>query len=168
MNQFLETFVCEQPAKAGRSNSLGLPRVSVTKTPNLSSFQNDKKRYTGLFCQLRYMWRNQLQVLRAYWRHNKIERGITDTVTVYLFLAKIRCLNFQNAKQRYIIDFPPIYGTFNDNKTKREIPIYRLLSRYTALWQKIRRGFSFCLGFRGRISFLVVAKNPEYKNQVKI
>ena len=41
----------------------------------------------------------------------------------------------------------------------RGVPIYRLLLRYTALWQKIRRGFSFCLGFRGHAFFLVVAKN---------
>ena len=96
------------------------------------------------------------------------QEGDTDIVMVYLFLAKMHCLNFQNAKQRYPLDFPPVYGTFNDNKTKRGIPIYRLMSRYTALWQKIRLGFSFCLGFRGRIFFLLVAKNPEYKNEVKI
>ena len=103
-------------------------------------------------------------VLKAQQNHE----GDTDTVTVYLFLAKICRLNFQNAKKRYTIYFPPVYGTFYDNKTKRGIPIYRLLSRYTALWQKRRRGFSFCLGFRGRMFFLVVTKTPECKNQVKI
>ena len=45
-----------------------------------------------------------------------------------------------------------VYGTFND-KTERGIPIYRLLSRYTALWQKNVEIFR-CLGFRGRILFL--------------
>ena len=48
------------------------------------------------FASLRYIWRNQL--LRAYWRHSKTKKGITDTVTVYLFLSKIRCLNFQSAQ----------------------------------------------------------------------
>ena len=56
---------------------------------------------------------------------------------------------------------PNASGTLNDNKTKRGITTYRLLSRYTALWQEIRCRFSFCLGFRGRMLFLVVAKNLE-------
>ena len=39
------------------------------------------------------------------------QEGETDTVTVYLFLAKIRCHNFQNAKQRYTIYLSSFYGT---------------------------------------------------------
>ena len=45
--------------------------------------------------------------------------------------------------------------------------MYRLLSRYTALWQKICQGFSFCLGFRGRIFFLVVAKKNRVQKSSK-
>ena len=39
------------------------------------------------------------------------QEGDTDIVMVYLFLAKMHCLNFQNAKQRYTTDFPPFHGT---------------------------------------------------------
>ena len=40
------------------------------------------------------------------------QEGEADTVTVYLFLAKIRCLSeFWNAKQRYTIDLQPVYCT---------------------------------------------------------
>ena len=38
---------------------------------------------------------------------------------------------------------------------------YPLLSRHTYFWQNIRCRFSFCLGFRGRVFFLVVPKKPE-------
>ena len=106
------------------------------------------------------------------------QEGDTDTVTVYLFLAKITCTSYiiifkmpDNGIpliSRQITVHQPVYGTFNDNKTKRGIPICRLMSRYTALLQKIRRGFSFCLGFRVRMFFVVVAKNPKCINQVKI
>ena len=68
-------------------NYLGLPRVSVTKTPNLSSFQNAKTT----------VYRNILPVYGTFDEKSAIEgilkaqqsqEGDTDTVTVYLFLAK--------------------------------------------------------------------------------
>ena len=94
-------------------NSLGLPRESTTKTPNLSSFQNTKQRYNrDYFASLRYIWRNQL--LRAYWRHNKTKRGITGTVMSRYtsFWQKYDvCLNFQNAKNGILLISQPYYGT---------------------------------------------------------
>ena len=97
------------------------------------------------------------------------QEGDIDTVTVYLFLAKVQRLNFQNAKQRYnTIDLSPDYGTsaslryIQRRQNQERNTIHRLLSRYTGLWQRIRCRFSLCLGFRGRMFFLVVAeKNPE-------
>ena len=88
----------------------------------------------------------------------------TDTVTTYLFLAKIRC-RFSKLPN---IGIPCIFRQFSvhwtkicdwgQNKTNRVIPINRLLSRYTSFWQNIRCRFSFGLGFRGRMVFLAVAK----------
>ena len=153
--------------------SLGLPRVSN---------QNFKLVLISK-CQTT-VYRNILPVYGTFEEKSAIEgilkaqqnqEGDTDTVTAYIFLAKIPCLLFfkmpNNGIPLIYCQFTvhqPVCGAFNDNKTKRGIPMYRLLSRYTVLWQKIRWGFSFCLGFRGRIFFLVVAKTPQCKNQVKI
>ena len=57
------------------------------------------------------------------------QEGDIDTVTVYLFLAKITCLNLKLPNNgipliyRQFTVHPPVYGTLN-NKTKRGIPIY--------------------------------------------
>ena len=122
------------------------------------------------FAGLRYIERKNQICYEGILKAQQNQEGDTDTAAVYLFLTKMRCrfscCFSKLPKQRYTVDFPPVYGTLNKNK--RGMPIYRLMSRYTALWQKIRLGFSFCLGFRGRIFFLLVAKNPEYKNEVKI
>ena len=73
------------------------------------------------------------------------QEGYTDTASVYLVLAQIRWLFSRCfSKLPYkgiplsLCQFtvhPPVFGTLNDNKTKRDIPIYRLRSRYTDLRQ---------------------------------
>ena len=114
------------------------------------------------FASLRYIWRDQL--LRACWRHNKTKRGITDTVTVYLFLAKIRCLNFQNEKNGMTLISQPdlrYISQFTMHSTKPRGGYRCTVYCHTSLWQKKSR-FFICLAFRWRIFFLEVAKNVPY------
>ena len=72
-------------------------------------------------------------------RAQKKQEGDTDTVTVYLFLAKIPC-RFSKLPNRgipWILRQFSVHWTkisfWGHNKTKRGIPI---LSRYTSFWQK--------------------------------
>ena len=114
-------------------NSRGLPRVSQLKLQTCLHFKMPKtvlRVYRNIFAV--YGTFDEKSAIEGVLKAQQNHEGDTDTVTVYLFLAKICRLNFQNAKKRYTIYFPPVYGTFYDNKTKRGIPIYRLLSRYTA------------------------------------
>ena len=65
------------------------------------NLKNTKKRYTvGFYAILRYIERNQL--LRA--QQNQED---TDTVTVYLFLAKNTIPLFKTANQEVYRSFPP-------------------------------------------------------------
>ena len=50
---------------------------------------------------------------------------------------------FKTAKQRYTVDFTPVYGTLNETQLLRaqqnqegDTDIYRFLSRCTSCWQK--------------------------------
>ena len=73
------------------------------------------------------------------------QEGDIDTVTVYLFLAKITCLNLKMPNNgipliyRQFTVHPPVYGTLNENKllrhnkTKRGIPIPFTVTAYLFL-----------------------------------
>ena len=109
------------------------------------------------FASLRYMnKKSATYVLRA----QQNQEGDTDTVTVYLFLAKLRC-RFSKMPNKGI---PPcIFRQFTvhwtkisywGHKTKRGIPIYSLLSRYTSFWQSILCRFSFCLGLDSSLCYV--------------
>ena len=77
----------------------------------MSLFKTAKQRYTVDFPPV-YGTLNENKQLRA----QQNQEGDTDTVTVYLFLAKNTMSLFKTAKQRYTVDFPPVYGTMNGNK----------------------------------------------------
>ena len=83
---------------------------------------------------------NESQLLRA----QQNQEGDTDTVTVYLFLAKNTVSLFKTAKQRYTVDFTPDYGTLNENQLLKaqqiqegdtDIPcaatVYCVIAKYT-------------------------------------
>ena len=132
--------------------------------PKLQTCLNFKMPYNGIpeyFASLRYNWRKI-----SYWGHiqetTKPRGGYRYCHGIPLFGKNTMSVLISKMPNNGIpliyrqgTVHQPVYGTFNDNKTKRGIPIYRLLSRYTDLWQKIRWGFSCCLCFRGRIFVLV-------------
>ena len=138
--------------------SLGLPRVFITKTPNcLQKFQTT-------------VYRNILPVYgtlnekMSYWGHiegtTKPRGGyrychgipLFDKTTLFVIIFKMPNNGIPLISRHFTVN-QPVYGTFNDNNTKRGIPIYRLLSRYAALWQKNRRGFHFVLVLKDVFSF---------------
>ena len=80
-------------------------------------FKNTKKRYTGGFPPV-YGTLNENQLLRAQ-QNQEGNTDISFTVTVYLFLAKNTMSLFRTAKQRYTVDFTPVYGTLNENQLLR-------------------------------------------------
>ena len=78
----------------------------------MSLFKTAKQRYTVDFTPV-FGTLNENKLLRA----QQNQEGDTDTITVYLFLATIRC-RFSK-KQTYAVDFPPVYGTLNEKKLLR-------------------------------------------------
>ena len=107
-------------------NSLGLPRLSTPKTPNLS-FQNAKQRYTRTFCQVTVHLKKtafegilKAQNLLGDYRYH---HGIP------LFARNTMFLNFENATNVYIIDFPArlrYSGQFTVHSTRtKQKGVYR-------------------------------------------
>ena len=133
------------------------------------------------FAILRYIWRKiEISAIEGILKAQQNQEGDTDTVTVYLFLAKIRCrvsCRFSKLPSKGI---PWIFRQFTvhwtkrsywghswtkrsywgHSKTKRGIPIPFTVTLYLFL-ANIRCRFSICLGFRGHVFFLVVPKNLE-------
>ena len=104
----------------------------------------------------------------SYWGHiegtTKPRGGYRYCHSIHFFGINVISLFmslFKTAKG-YIVYFPPGYGTLNEKKLLRAqqnqegVPIPFIVTVY--LWQNIRCRFSCCLGFRGRMFFLVVAK----------
>ena len=84
-------------------NSLGLPRLSISKTPNLS-FHNAKQRYTRLFCQFTVHLKTAFEgILKA---QQNLLGDYRYCHGIPLFVKNTMPLNFQNAVNGYIIDFP--------------------------------------------------------------
>ena len=113
-------------------NSLGLPRVYITKTPNLSSFQNAKQRYTGLFCQFTvHLTKSAIEgILKAQQNEESDYRychGIPLFGKYMLF-----CISFKiNAKNVITLISQPDYGTlaslrYIPQQNQEGVPMYRL------------------------------------------
>ena len=81
------------PTLTGMDYPLGLPRVSTSKIPNLSKYiQNCQTKVYGVIsASLRYMERKTTNEGTTKPRGGY--RYLPFTVTVYLFLGKIRCLS---------------------------------------------------------------------------
>ena len=70
------------------ANSLGLPRVSISQSPNYLIHNCQTKVYGGLSAGLRYIKRKS-----DIEGTTKNQEGATDMYTVYLYLENIRCLD---------------------------------------------------------------------------
>ena len=120
---------------------------------------------------LRYIWR-KVSYWRAYWRHNKPRGGSRhchgipifgkNTMSVWVLKCQTTVYHWSTASLLYISQFT-VYST----TIPRGGYGYTVYCHGLPLYGKNYRGFSFCLGFTWRIFFLVAAKNPECKNQVK-
>ena len=122
------------------SNSLGLPRVYISKIPSLSKFKIAQQRYTGILSA------SYRTTKISYWGHNSTKMGnryLPFTVTVYLFLRKYDVL-IQNCQTQVHPGFLPVHGILKENelltasKSKGGVPVYRLLmplSFWHDFWQ---------------------------------
>ena len=154
-------IVARLSAPTHRLNSLGFPRV----------YNQNSKLVFLLKCQT-MVYRTILPVYGTFdeiscWGHvegtTKPSGGLPILLRYYnmpLFgKSTTSVFIFKMPKTVYpwfhsqITVHQPVYGTFNDKKTNRGIPMYRLLSRYTALWQNKSRGFSFVLVLDDLFSF---------------
>ena len=100
-------------------NSLGLPGVSTSQTPDVFIQNCQKKLYGGFSARLQYIERKSATSIEATTKPRGGYRYLPFTVAAYLFLAKIIPGIPQTAKQRYTVDFPPVYGTMNENQLLR-------------------------------------------------
>ena len=81
-------------------NSLGIPRLSISQTPNFS-FQNAKQRYTRIFCQFPVHSKKSVLggILKAY-------QNLEGDCWYYLFFPKKEVSSLSKCHKRYSIDFP--------------------------------------------------------------
>ena len=128
--------------------------MSKTKTPNLVFISKcPTTEYRNIFPV--YGILNEKSAIEGMLKAQQNQKGLPILSPYTSFWQKFDVsfhVAFKTAKQRYTVDLPPVYGTLNDSKTKRGIAMYRLLSRYTALWKKIRCRSSRCLGFSAAAS----------------
>ena len=127
--------------------SLGLPWVSITKTPNLYSFQNAKQRYTRLFCQFTvHLTKSAIEgILKAQQNREGYYRYCHG---ISLWQKYDVCLNFQNAKNGIPLISQPDYGTSaslryiqrqqnqeGDTDVQFTVTVYRFMAKKLEVFQ---------------------------------